>query len=168
MSGADTRDSRPSPDALLKAAQRESGRGRLKIFLGAAPGVGKTYEMLTTAQARRREGLDVVVGVVETHGRRETEALLDGLEVLPRRRSDYKGRMLEEMDLDALLGARIETGRCTRSAKACSSPLHGGPVRRATLKLQPQDLSRPSHRHSLGRHRSPLSARRETDRSPAQ
>ena len=106
MSGADTRDSRPSPAALLKAAQRESGRGRLKIFLGAAPGVGKTYEMLTTAQARRREGLDVVVGVVETHGRRETEALLDGLEVLPRRRSDYKGRMLEEMDLDALLARR--------------------------------------------------------------
>ncbi len=102
----DARDSRPSPDALLKAATRDNGRGRLKIFLGAAPGVGKTYEMLATAQARRREGVDVVVGIVETHGRGETGALLAGLEVLPRRRIEYKGRMLEEMDLDALLARR--------------------------------------------------------------
>src|SRR6516165_7984416 len=94
------RDDRPSPDALLEAAQQE-GRGKLKIFLGAAPGVGKTYEMLQAAQARKREGADVVVGVVETHGRRETEALIAGLEVTPRRRVDYKGRSLEEMDLDA-------------------------------------------------------------------
>ncbi|CAH2601792.1 sensory histidine kinase KdpD [Rhodovastum atsumiense] len=97
---------RPSPDALLKQAVRDSGRGRLKIFLGAAPGVGKTYEMLSAAQARRREGADVVVGVVETHGRAETAALLDGLEVLPRRQEEYKGRLLEEMDLDALLARR--------------------------------------------------------------
>ena len=101
----DPRDSRPSPDALLKAA-REDGRGRLKIFLGAAPGVGKTYEMLATAQARRQEGVDVVVGVVETHGRAETEALLQGLEIVPRQRIAYKGRPLEEMDLDALLARR--------------------------------------------------------------
>ena len=67
---------RASPEALLAAAAREQGkRGRLKIFLGAAPGVGKTYEMLQTAQARRREGVDVVVGIVETHGRAETAAL---------------------------------------------------------------------------------------------
>ncbi len=99
-------DPRPSPDALLKAAARENGRGRLKIFLGAAPGVGKTYEMLATAQTRRREGIDVVVGIVESHGRAETEALLDGLEILPRKRIDYKGRVLEEMDLDALLARR--------------------------------------------------------------
>jgi two-component system sensor histidine kinase KdpD len=99
------RDDRPSPDALLEAAQQE-GRGKLKIFLGAAPGVGKTYEMLQAAQARKREGADVVVGVVETHGRRETEALIAGLEVTPRRRVDYKGRSLEEMDLDALLKRR--------------------------------------------------------------
>jgi len=72
------RDGRPSPDALLKQAAREGGRGRLKIFLGAAPGVGKTYEMLTAAQARRRDGMDVVVGVVETHGRAETQALTEG------------------------------------------------------------------------------------------
>ncbi|MBN9511207.1 MAG: sensor histidine kinase KdpD [Alphaproteobacteria bacterium] len=106
MSVADPRDGRPSPEAMLRVAAREQPRGRLKIFLGAAPGVGKTYEMLATAQARRREGVDVVVGIVETHGRAETEALLAGLEVLPRRRIDYKGRALEEMDLDALLARR--------------------------------------------------------------
>src|SRR3954451_1279993 len=99
------RDRRPSPDALLKEAQK-AHRGRLKIFLGAAPGVGKTYEMLQNAQARRREGVDVVVGVVETHGRRETQALLDGLEIVPRRRVEYKGRWLDEMDLDAVLARR--------------------------------------------------------------
>ncbi len=97
-----SRHGRPSPEALLAEAQ-QSGRGRLKIFLGAAPGVGKTYEMLSAAQARRREGTDVVVGVVETHGRQETQALLDGLEIIPRRRIEYKGRVLEEMDLDAIL-----------------------------------------------------------------
>jgi two-component system, OmpR family, sensor histidine kinase KdpD len=95
---------RPSPEALLAAAQREERRvGRLRVFVGAAPGVGKTYAMLETARARRRDGYDVVVGVVETHGRKETEALLDGLDVLPRRRIDYKGRFLDEMDLDALI-----------------------------------------------------------------
>ena len=97
---------RPSPDALLRQAARDSGRGRLKIFLGAAPGVGKTYEMLAAAQARRREGTDIVVGIVETHGRAETAELIEGLEVLPRRIVEYKGRLLEEMDLDALLARR--------------------------------------------------------------
>jgi two-component system sensor histidine kinase KdpD len=99
------RDGRPSPEALLEQAKRE-GRGRLKVFLGAAPGVGKTYEMLTNAQQKRREGADVVVGIVEAHGRHETEALLAGLEVVPRRRADYKGRWLDEMDLDAILARR--------------------------------------------------------------
>src|SRR5437763_14858384 len=98
--------SRPSPEALLAAAAREGGRARLKIFLGAAPGVGKTYEMLLAARARQRDGVDVVVGVVETHGRAETKALLDGLEILPRRAIDYQGRALEEMDLDAVLARR--------------------------------------------------------------
>ena len=87
------REGRPSPEALLAAAKQE-GRGRLKIFLGAAPGVGKTYEMLLAAQARRRDGVDVVVGVVEAHGRRETEALLEGLEVIPRQQVEYKGHLL--------------------------------------------------------------------------
>ena len=99
------REGRPSPEALLEAAKHE-GRGRLKIFLGAAPGVGKTYEMLQSAQAMRREGVDVVVGVVEPHGRFETEALLAGLEVIPRQQVDYKGHLLAEMDLDAILKRR--------------------------------------------------------------
>src|SRR6516225_6383004 len=99
------REGRPSPEALLAAAKQE-GRGRLKIFLGAAPGVGKTYEMLLAAQARRREGGDVIVGVVEAHGRRETEALLEGLEVIPRQQVEYKGHLLGEMDLDAILKRR--------------------------------------------------------------
>src|SRR2546423_10246679 len=97
-------DQRPSPEAHHEAARREeSPAGRLKIFVGAAPGVGKTYEMLQQARARKLEGYDIVVGVVETHGRKETEALLEGLEVIPRRRIEYKGQWLEEMDLDAMI-----------------------------------------------------------------
>jgi len=96
---------RPSPEALLQTAVQEE-RSRLKIFVGAAPGVGKTYAMLAAAHERRSDGVDVVVGVVETHGRTETEALLGGLEVVPRRRVDYHGTQLEEMDLDAILARR--------------------------------------------------------------
>ena len=98
---------RPSPEALLEAARREEGRvGKLRIFVGAAPGVGKTYEMLQQAHARKKDGYDVVIGVVETHGRSETEALVDGLEVIPRRRIEYKGQLLQEMDLDAVIARR--------------------------------------------------------------
>lgn len=96
---------RPSPDALLRAARRER-RGKLKIFLGAAPGVGKTFEMLREGAERMRGGIDVVIGVVETHGRAETQALVEPLETLPRRILDYRGHRLEEMDLDALLARR--------------------------------------------------------------
>lgn len=96
---------RPSADALLASLDQET-RGKLKIFLGAAPGVGKTFEMLTAARARKTEGVDVVVGVVETHGRRETEALLQGLDVIPRQRIEYKGHVLHEMDLNAVLARR--------------------------------------------------------------
>src|SRR5467141_2602629 len=97
-------EQRPSPEALLEAARREEGRvGKLRIFVGAAPGVGKTYEMLQSARARRHDGYDVVVGVVETHGRKETEALLEGLETVPRQRVQYKEQSLEEMDLDAII-----------------------------------------------------------------
>ncbi|UTD30013.1 sensor histidine kinase KdpD [Bradyrhizobium sp. WD16] len=97
-------EARPSPEALLEAARREDSlAGKLKIFVGAAPGVGKTYEMLQQARARRRDGADLVVGVVETHGRKETEALLEGLEVIARRPIDYRGQRLEEMDLDAIV-----------------------------------------------------------------
>jgi two-component system sensor histidine kinase KdpD len=100
-------DQRPSPDALLEAARREEARaGKLKIFVGAAPGVGKTYEMLQQAQARARDGYDIIIGVVETHGRRETEALLDGLEAIPRKRIEHRGQALDEMDIDAILARR--------------------------------------------------------------
>src|SRR6202045_2707823 len=97
-------EQRPSPEALLETARRENSQaGRLKIFVGAAPGVGKTYEMLQSAHARIKAGVDVVVGVVETHGRVETEALLQGLEVLPRKRIEYKDQTILEMDLDAVI-----------------------------------------------------------------
>src|SRR5262245_48679060 len=97
-------DQRPSPEALLEAARREERQsGRLKIFVGAAPGVGKTYEMLQQARARKQDGYDIVVGVVETHGRKETLALHEGTEVVPRRRLEYRGQSLEEMDLDAVI-----------------------------------------------------------------
>ena len=100
-------EQRPSPEALLEAARLADSRaGRLKIFVGAAPGVGKTYEMLQNAHAKLKSGADVVVGVVETHGRAETEALLRDLEVLPRKRIAYKEQTLEEMDLDALIARR--------------------------------------------------------------
>ncbi|MGQ0621714.1 MAG: ATP-binding protein [Panacagrimonas sp.] len=96
---------RPSPEALLKAARKE-GRGRLKIFLGMAPGVGKTYAMLRAAQRAREQGTDVCVGLIETHGRAETEAQLAGLELLPRARYEHRGRGLEELDVQAILKRR--------------------------------------------------------------
>ena len=96
------RDNRPSPEALLREAGEE-GRGRLKIFLGAAPGVGKTYEMLMQGRQRRLDGVDAVIGVVETHGRVETDLLTKSFEKIPKRRLAYKGHVLAEMDLDAIL-----------------------------------------------------------------
>jgi two-component system sensor histidine kinase KdpD len=100
---------RPDPDALLaqvNAQEARAARGRLKIFFGASPGVGKTYAMLEEARAKRREGVDVLVGVVETHGRPETAALLHGLDILPRRSMPYRGVVLQEFDLDAALARR--------------------------------------------------------------
>lgn len=96
---------RPSPKVFLELARNEN-RGKLKVFLGMAPGVGKTYAMLSAARALKQEGLDVVVGVVETHGRSETAALLDGLEVLPRRTVTYRKHTLMEFDVDAALERR--------------------------------------------------------------
>ena len=96
---------RPDPDALLAQAKKQ-GRGRLKVYLGMAPGVGKTFEMLTVGKRRQAEGLDVLVGVVETHGRKDTEALTEGLTVLPRRPIEYRGRQLMEFDIDAALARR--------------------------------------------------------------
>lgn len=97
---------RPDPDALLAATR--PGQGRLKVFLGMSPGVGKTYEMLRAARRRKAEGGDVVVGVVETHGRKETQSLLRGLDVMARKPIDYRGRMLMEFDLDAALARKPE------------------------------------------------------------
>lgn len=98
-------EKRPDPDALLEHANREK-RGRLKVFLGAAPGVGKTYEMLTQGRQRRLDGIDVVIAVVETHGRIETEILTKGYEVIPKKRSLQLGQVIAEMDLDAVLQRR--------------------------------------------------------------
>src|SRR5258706_9715033 len=100
-----SKERRPSPDALLKEAG-QAGRGRLKIFLGAAPGVGKTYEMLVQARRRKLDGVDAVIGVVETHGRVETDLLTKGIETIPKKRAPYKGRVLAEMDMDAILQRR--------------------------------------------------------------
>jgi two-component system sensor histidine kinase KdpD len=100
--GSSGGNDRPDPDALLRRAEQE-GRGRLKLFLGAAPGVGKTFEMLSEGTSRRRDGVDVVIGVVETHGRAETQALTRGHEIIARREVAYEGRVLHEMDLDAIL-----------------------------------------------------------------
>jgi two-component system sensor histidine kinase KdpD len=100
---------RPDPEELLARVREEeqrAGRGRLKIFFGASPGVGKTYAMLEEARARQREGVMVLVGVVETHGRAETTALLAGLDILPRKQVEYRGVTLEEFDLDAALDRR--------------------------------------------------------------
>ena len=102
MAPATSGETRPEPEAFLAEAGKE-GRGKLKIFLGAAPGVGKTYAMLMAARQRAAEGVDVLIGVVETHGRAETEALIRDLPVLPRRPKFYRGRILHEMDLDALV-----------------------------------------------------------------
>lgn len=102
-------DKRPDPDQLLQHIRRDEAQekhGKLKIFLGYAAGVGKTYAMLEAAQQRRQEGLDVVVGYVETHGRTETDALLKGLEIIPRHATVYRGITLSDMDTDAILMRR--------------------------------------------------------------
>jgi two-component system sensor histidine kinase KdpD len=97
---------RPNPDELLaqvKRAEAESGRGKLKIFFGMSPGVGKTYAMLQAARQKQAQGCEVVVGIVETHGRKETEALLEGMPIMERLQVEYRGTRLTEMDLDAIL-----------------------------------------------------------------
>lgn len=102
-------DDRPDPDALLaqvKAAEVRASRARLKIFFGASPGVGKTYTMLEAARRAAADGLDVVVGIVETHGRSETAALAEGLAMLPRRNVEHRGVRLDELDVDAALAKK--------------------------------------------------------------
>src|SRR5438445_1338706 len=100
-----TDETRPTPEHFLTLI-RQQQRGRLKIYLGFAAGVGKTYEMLQEGHRLKRQGVDVVLGVVETHGRAETAALVEGLEQVPRRKVEYRGVVLEEMDLDAVLARR--------------------------------------------------------------
>ncbi|TAN40338.1 MAG: sensor histidine kinase KdpD [Nitrospirae bacterium] len=104
-------EQRPDPDLLLAKVRQEEERkreGQLKIFFGSAPGVGKTYAMLGAAQQKLAEGVDIVAGVVETHGRKETEALLAGLEVVPRHPVEYRGAVLSEFDIDAALKRKPE------------------------------------------------------------
>ena len=98
-------DRRPSPESLL-AQLKESEQARLRVYIGAAPGVGKTYQMLEDAHQLRRQGIDIVVAVVETHGRAETAALISDLERVPMRRIEYRGVTLEEMDVDAVIARR--------------------------------------------------------------
>src|SRR5437868_9038745 len=100
-----SRDERPPPEKFLSLI-RQQQRGRLKIYLGFAAGVGKTCEMLQEGHRLKQQGVDVVVGIIETHGRAETLALTEGLEQVPRQRIEYRGVVLEEMDLDALLARR--------------------------------------------------------------
>jgi two-component system sensor histidine kinase KdpD len=100
-------EQRPTADALLERI-KDKERARLRIYVGAAPGVGKTYEMLTEAHALRARKLDVVVGVIETYGRRDTEAQLKDLEVIPRRKVEYRSVTMEEMDVDAIIRRRPE------------------------------------------------------------
>lgn len=96
---------RPDPDRLLEQTA-EAHRGKLKIFFGACAGVGKTFAMLTEAQRLRAQGLDILIGVVETHGRKETASLLKGLATQPPRRISHRGRLVTEFDLDAALARR--------------------------------------------------------------
>src|SRR5580704_1854048 len=99
------RGERPDPDALLALVNSEE-RGKLKVFLGAAPGVGKTFAMLSGAKLAARQGIDVIIGLVETHGRKDTAALIQGVEMLPQRNVEYRGRILQEFDIDAALKRR--------------------------------------------------------------
>ncbi|MBF0102504.1 MAG: sensor histidine kinase KdpD [Desulfobacterales bacterium] len=99
-------ETRPNPDLLLEQVQKEeerNRRGKLKIFFGAAPGVGKTYAMLAAARQKRSEGLDIVVGIAETHGREDTAVLLESMEVIERQRIEYHGTILSELNIDAAL-----------------------------------------------------------------
>ena len=103
-----TRDGRPDPEKLLEAVQKlekEKNRGKLRVFLGMCPGVGKTYAMLKAAKEQKDRGVDVVVGLVESHGRKDTENLLADLPVLPRKKIVYKNSELSELDLDAVCAA---------------------------------------------------------------
>ena len=128
----DPEDLRPDPETLLRIAQRQeraSSRGRLRVYLGAAPGVGKTYAMLQEGQRRRKRGTDVVVGFVETHGRPLTAEALEGLEVVPRKSIVYQGVTLEEMDPERVIARRPQVvlgEELAHRILGCWIPLIGG------------------------------------------
>lgn len=103
-------DQRPTADALLERInEHDRERARLRVYIGAAPGVGKTYQMLQEAHALRSRGVDVVIGIVETHGRRDTEAQVKDLELMPRRTIEYRGTTLEEIDVDGIIRRKPQT-----------------------------------------------------------
>ena len=182
-------DKRPSPDALLEAARREEGRvGKLRIFVGAAPGVGKTYEMLQTARARKKDGYDIVVGVVETHGRKETEALLEGLEVIPRRPHRVQGPMARgdghrchpRPPAADRAGRRARPHQCARQPSSQALPRRAGDPEQRHRRLhhrqhpahrKPERRRCPDHAGARSRDRSRLDLRprrfRRADRSHA-
>jgi two-component system sensor histidine kinase KdpD len=104
-------DDRLSPDEILKAVQKQEKQkelGKLKIFFGMSAGVGKTYSMLQEAQQRLKEGVKVVIGTINTHGRKETEALLEGLSIIPEKWVKYKDTVFEELDLEAIIDTKPE------------------------------------------------------------
>ena len=161
---------RPDPDALLAAFRRETA-GRLKVFLGAAPGVGKTYAMLQNARRLKDEGVDVVIGLVETHGRAETSALVEGLEVLPRRRIEYHGRDARGIrsgrgaDAQAQADRRRRTRPHQRSGQPSSQALAGraGAARRRRQRMD--GAQHPASRESRRRRFSHYRRRGSRDRS---
>jgi two-component system sensor histidine kinase KdpD len=102
---ATTEFKRPSPDVLL-AKIKDSDRPWMRVYIGAAPGVGKTYQMLEDAHEMKERGIDVVIGLIETHGRADTETLIGDLEIIPRKKIEYKGKILEELDLEAIIRRR--------------------------------------------------------------
>ena len=130
MSGADPPTTGEVPQAEPFALKTLRNRGRHKIFLGYAPGVGKTFTMLAEAQRRRKRGEDLVVGFVETHGREATAELAEGLPVVPRKKIEYRGRAFEEMDTAAVIARDPGAlrGFCTamqiRGAPAATSSMH--------------------------------------------
>ena len=105
LSASSMASERKRPEDFLELVERAK-RGRLKVYIGAAAGVGKTYQMLEEAHALQKRGVDVVLAFIEPHGRLDTAALIEGLEVVPRQRVDYRGVVVEEMDLDAVLKRR--------------------------------------------------------------
>ncbi len=155
-------EQRPTADALL-ARLKDRERPRLRVYIGAAPGVGKTYEMLQEAHALRARGLDVVVGVVETYGRRDTEAQIRDLEVIPRRKIEYRGVVLEEMDVDAHHQAPAPG---VRGRRAGTHERRRQPEREA-LPGRARDSRCRHPRHDGGEHPAPRDAerrRRQGDR----